>query len=84
MTHYLVTEGFGGCLSDYIESYDTLTDAREAARDMIYESKDIARDAGRTCGYRIGDILRFGITWDNTRYIEVVECDCDNPEDHNY
>ena len=76
MTHYIGMAGLHGYLPNCCETYDTYDDAVEGMADMhdlgVRRTRELRRD-----GY-----LELNLDRDGNEYIEITECDCEDPESH--
>jgi hypothetical protein len=76
--HYHVLAGESGYLPDYNEVYDSEADAIIAMHDLADLFNDQIADE-ENAGYYEWDSVSQSY-WLNSRYIEVVDCDCDTCE----
>ena len=76
MTHYIGMAGLHGYLPNCCETYDTYDDAVDGMADMhdlgVRRIRKLRRD-----GY-----LELNLGRDGNEYIEITECDCEDPESH--
>lgn len=74
--HYIGMAGLHGCMPNTSGSYETYNDAVESLADLHELGKNRRMELKKN-GY-----IELNIHKDGNEYAEVVECDCDNPEDH--
>ena len=76
MTHYIGMAGLHGCLPQTCASYESV----EAAADSLAETHGLGKR--RTTALRRDLSLELNLHRDGNEYAEIVECDCDDPAQH--
>ena len=77
MKHFIGMAGLHGYLPQTCSSYDTYADAVDSMADTHELGKN-RRSQLKRDGY-----LELNLHRDGNEYIEITECECDTPEDHN-
>ena len=75
--HWIGMAGLHGCLPQTCGGYDTYDDACKALVDTHELDRNRRRELRRD-GY-----LELNLHRDANEYIEITECDCASPKDHN-
>ena len=76
-THYVAMAGEYGCLPNFCEGFETLSDASAILADI----HELGQNRGRALTrdrYIDLDLQR-----DGAEYAEIIECVCNHPDDHN-
>ena len=74
-THYIAMAGIGGCLPNFCDVYESRKGAVEILTDLCELSKRQARELGK---FGITDLRKD----QGNEYAEIIECDCDEPGEH--
>ncbi len=74
--HYILMGGLHGCLPQHCTTHDTLADAVEEAVHRYELSK---RRQRFLCEDRYLDL---NLKYEGNEYLEIEQCDCANPEQH--
>ena len=74
--HYIGMAGIHGCMPSCCGSYDSQRDAAESLA-QIHEL-----GIKRTNRLRIDGYLELDMHRDGNEYCEIIECDCDDPSQH--
>ena len=75
-THFIAMAGLHGCLPNFCASVDTLQEAVDCLADVHELGKARKADLKRSL------YLEMKIKRDGNEYCEIVQCDCEHPEDH--
>jgi hypothetical protein len=75
-THYIGMAGLHGCMPQTINSYDSIRDAAEGLQNIHGFGKGKLAELKRNL-YLEMNINRYG-----NEYCEIIECDCESPEQH--
>ena len=74
--HFVAMAGIHGCMPQFLCSAETVADAAEILADV----HELGRDRRRAL--KRDRYLELNMRRDGNEYCEIVECDCDHPEEH--
>ena len=77
MTHFIAMAGLHGCIPNVCGSFDDL----ESAVDSMASLHELGK--GRRRELKRDAYLELDLHRDGNEYIEITECDCQDPESHN-
>ena len=75
--HYIAMAGLCGCLPNVCESHNS----REEAVESMSSLHELGQK--RTASLHKSGYIDLSIHRDGNEYIEISECDCDDPGSHN-
>lgn len=76
--HYIAMAGLHGCLPNYVASHDD----RDSALFDLISMHELNADAGLVRDLKETGIVELDVQEHGNEYAEVIECDCNHPEQH--